>query len=65
MTGIRELNDAELDTASGAMTCETARVVAQIHMLTATALEGLGKARGGAFHAGAADGMIQASCPQE
>jgi bacteriocin-like protein len=61
-TEIRELNDAELETVSGGMDCNTAKVVADIHRLTATALEGLGRGCYAAFFGGKAAGIEQGGC---
>ena len=62
MNDIRELNDAELEAVSGGMTCETAKVVFAIHMLTATALEGLGRTSDANFFYGKAAGTIEGGC---
>jgi hypothetical protein len=61
-TEIRELNDAELEAVSGGMTCQTARMVALIHLTTATALYGLGQTAAGDIFLGKAGGVVDGGC---
>jgi hypothetical protein len=62
MNDMRELNDAELEAVSGGMTCQTAKIVADIHRLTSEALYGLGNPIGGAYYGGLASGVTSGGC---
>jgi hypothetical protein len=62
MSDICKLNDTELETVSGGMTCETACAVANIHQMTAIALGVLGKSDGAQYFGGLAAGVFAGGC---
>ena len=62
MNDICKLNDTELEAVSGGMTCQAAKVVADIHHLTADALRGLGRPVQAAYYDGMAMGGLSGAC---
>ncbi|MDO9459401.1 MAG: hypothetical protein Q7N95_04705 [Alphaproteobacteria bacterium] len=62
MNDIHEMNDAELQTVAGGMTCEAAHVVASIHRMTAQALTALGQPAQAAYYGGMAIGTVSGAC---
>jgi hypothetical protein len=59
---IRELNHAELDSASGGMECGTAIAVAKAYVAFGDVMNSLGDSVGAATFYGKAEGVLQGGC---